>query len=239
MGEHGEHRPLVRRAGLALAAAAALAAAPAEACRLALALAIDVSRSVDGREFALQFGGLADAFRDAEVRAAILGGEAVAVAAFEWSGAARQAVAADWTLLERAGDIDRLADRLEGHARVSAEDWTSVGAALAFARRMLARGPACARRVIDVSGDGHHNDGPLPRQVYAGQDFGGVTVNALVVTGLARPKLMAWFEREVIRGPRAFALATRDFDDYGGAIRRKLLRELTPEAQLAGAPEGG
>lgn len=208
--------------------------ARAETCRLALVLAIDTSKSVDSAEFALQFGGLALAFRDPEVRAAILSpGDPVAVAAFEWSGEAHQATVAGWTMLESPAAIDGLADTLAGRRRAYLAQWTSIGAALIHAHEVLARGPDCARRVVDVSGDGHHNDGPSPRNAYATRDFDGITVNALVVTGLQRPALADYFRREVAHGPGAFVMATEDFSDYAEAIRRKLLREMLPHEIVA------
>ncbi len=219
-----------------LLAALALAAAPVEAsaCRLALALAVDISKSVDSAEFRLQFDGLAAAFRDPEVRDAILSGpDPVAAAVFVWSGKTRQALAADWRLLTDAAAIDRLAATLAAAERTSAADWTSIGAALIYAHGLLARGPDCRRRVVDVSGDGYQNDGPSPRQAYASRDWAGVTVNALVITGLTRPRLTDYFRREVARGPGAFVEATVDFSDYAEAIRRKLLKELKPPAIVA------
>ena len=74
---------------LALAPGAALAEARVD---LALVLALDSSASVDAGEFALQRDGLAMAFRDGEVAAAIAGGarRRIAVAVIEWAGAAQQ-----------------------------------------------------------------------------------------------------------------------------------------------------
>ena len=79
----------------ALALAAILAATPAAAqqqCRLALALGLDISSSVNEREYEIQIGGLARAFRTPEVIEAILSppGTSVAVAAYEWSGQYQQ-----------------------------------------------------------------------------------------------------------------------------------------------------
>ena len=61
MGQHGEHRALVKHlAGAALLAVAASAGEAAE-CRLALLLAMDVSSSVDAAEDVLQRGGMVSA----------------------------------------------------------------------------------------------------------------------------------------------------------------------------------
>jgi len=57
-----------------LAAAVALLAEPAAAaCKLALVLGLDVSSSVNSREYEIQIGALARAFRLAPVREAKIG----------------------------------------------------------------------------------------------------------------------------------------------------------------------
>ena len=95
---------------------AGLVAPPAEAaCRLALLLALDVSSSVDDREYALQSQGLAAALDAPEVRHAILsGGGEVALAVYEWSGRDRERLHLDWTLLRSHADITRAVAALAG-----------------------------------------------------------------------------------------------------------------------------
>ena len=73
MDEHGEHRALVRRAALGRASRCGARApraggAAAAECRLALSLGLDVSSSVDAREYRLQTEGLAAALIAPEVR---------------------------------------------------------------------------------------------------------------------------------------------------------------------------
>ena len=55
-----------------LTIACAIAPLPVTACRLALVLALDVSTSVDQRDYGLQRFGLADAIRSSEVKSAFL-----------------------------------------------------------------------------------------------------------------------------------------------------------------------
>lgn len=160
------------------------------ACRLALVLAIDVSKSVDSADYALQFQGLASAFRDDEVQAAILNRrDPVAVTAFEWSRAGHQAVVADWSLLVNIHHVELFALVLERHLRINRGQHTAIGSALVFSNRLFSQGPDCSRRVIDVSSDGYNNDGPAPRHVYGSHNFSDITVNALVIGGLRRPEL--------------------------------------------------
>ncbi|MFC6686684.1 DUF1194 domain-containing protein [Jhaorihella thermophila] len=79
---------MIRAALLALCLVPPLPAAAA--CRHALALGLDVSGSVDGREYRLQLDGLAAALRDPRVKQALLAMPAapVRIAVFEWSGPA-------------------------------------------------------------------------------------------------------------------------------------------------------
>jgi hypothetical protein len=102
-----------------------------------------------------------------------------------------------------------------------------VGAALDYAGQALEQAPACRARTIDLSGDGHSNDGPPPLAVTASSVFEAVTVNALIVTGAEEEdRLIAWFEANVVRGPSSFWLLADGFADYERAMRAKLLREL-------------
>ncbi len=191
----------------ALCTAAMLAIAvpaPAEACRLALAFALDVSASVDEAEYRLQLDGLAAGLRDPAVRAAILGpGGGVAMAAYEWSGAGQQVMIAPWTLIATGPALDAFAARLEAHRRRYGEFPTAVGAALGYGAVLLGDAPPCARRVIDISGDGLSNDGFDPAAAYREFDFDGVTVNGLVIGG-EDLELISFYQFYVAHGPDAF-----------------------------------
>ncbi|MFN3972958.1 MAG: DUF1194 domain-containing protein [Gemmobacter sp.] len=207
-------------------------APPARACRLALALAMDVSLSVDDRDYAIQQQGLIAALQDAEVRAAFLRGDPVALAVYEWSGIAHQQVVQDWVMVTGPQVLDRIAARLAAHRRPSFGLATALGTALDFGRKLLERAPACGAQVIDVSGDGRNNQGPDPRQVYAQGGWDGIIVNALVISA-HEMSLEAYMRREVIRGPGAFVEHAPQHSDFPPAIRRKLIRELT-EAVFGG-----
>lgn len=202
-------------------------------CRLALVLALDVSSSVDAREDRLQREGLARAMRAPEVVRAFVGGAPVALSVFEWSGGSAQAslLAEDWVVIRRPSDVERAAEAIAGSFRGRDDLGTAVGAALARAEGLFAAGPECRSRTVDVSGDGIGNEGAEPRTVYARGDWDGVTVNALVIGGeRAGSQLVAWFAEEVIRGPGAFWMHARGFEDYEEAMRIKLLRELEDAA---------
>lgn len=213
-----------------------LPAAALADCRIALALALDVSRSVDGRDYRVQADGLADALSDPAVRLAFLSGDApVALAIYEWSGLGHQRVIEDWVLVEEAADLEALALRLGAMQRPEARHLTALGAALDFGLDLLRRAPDCRRLVLDVSGDGQNNEGPPPARAYARGDWSGITVNALAI-GEHESFLTEYFWREVLHGPGAFVEVAQRQADFPAAIRRKLIRELSD--QVAGAPGG-
>ncbi|MAS44527.1 MAG: hypothetical protein CML43_15600 [Rhodobacteraceae bacterium] len=215
-------------AGAVLAVGAG-AAASASACSLALALALDVSSSVDPTEYGLQADGLASALEDPDVKEAILApGGLVTIAVYEWSGRWQHEVVAGWTALNTPAEIDALAARIRGFGRSHADYPTALGHAIGFAARLLKEAPVCDRRVLDISGDGANNDGYEPLHAYRNFELQDVTVNALVVGGIARPQLRRYFETTVIKGPGAFVEVARDYRDYARAMKRKLLREIRP-----------
>ncbi|MGC8203243.1 DUF1194 domain-containing protein [Aliiroseovarius sp. PTFE2010] len=237
MGQHGEHRTLVRWAGIA-ALAAILHSAPAGAiCRQALSLGLDVSGSVDRREYALQIEGIAAALRDLEVQKAFLAMPAATVRLhiYEWAGPGSKRVLFGWTDVTARQDLDRAAQTLEDlDARRPREPGTALGDAILFGAQALSQQRDCWRRTLDISADGPSNTGPRPREVRDSPLLSGATINALVVgspqggttidANLA--PLVAYFRSEVIQGPQAFVEVTASYADYKSAITRKLLREL-------------
>lgn len=218
---------------VALTAATPNAAAAQPVCGVELVLAMDVSRSVSTREYQLQISGLADAFRDDEVRASIRGmpGGAM-VTVMIWGDHRQQRQTTPWTHLN--GDpavIDRFAQAIAETRRTFGFTLTGLGAAMRYAERLGQSNPRpCRRRVIDISGDGVWNDGPRPADVWRAMPR-DLTVNGLVILG-ATPDPLPFYRNEVIGGPNAFVEAAEDFDDYARAIRRKLLRELAPALSM-------
>lgn len=242
--------PKGRRGGAGALAAVlvlllALAAAPARACRLALVLAMDVSASVDAQEYRLQTEGTASALLSDPVRAVALAGEPVAVAVFMWSGVVEQARVAGWDVIDSPTRLEALAARIAAHPRPAFHGRTAIGAALRHGAGLLDAGPDCARRVIDLSGDGENNDGPAPERVRDSGLLRGITVNGLTVGGdlpmdhgtMAEEggALSRYFAERVIHGPGAFVERAEDYRDFRRAMTRKLERELA-EPLLGRAP---
>ncbi len=207
--------------------AATVASGQALPCRLALALALDTSSSVDQDERRLQLEGLATALEDGEVREAVLGlpGTAISFFVYEWSGQYDHRVLQDWIAVSEAWHLDGIAANLRKDWPRNANRPTALGTALEFGRKAFANVETCFEFKIDVSGDGRNNDGIPPENLYEWRDFDGITVNALVI-GQETHGLTSYFENLVIRGPGAFVIEARDFEDYGRAMKEKLIREI-------------
>jgi len=222
---------LVRRA-LCLLAGMALAAPAHAQCRLALALALDVSSSVDAAEDQLQRGGMVSALTAPEVIAAFFAVDApVALAVYEWSGRYNQEILLDWTMIDSQAALVGAAEALARSKRSHNDFPTAMGYALGFGAELLERAPPCARKTLDMAGDGQNNEGFGPRAAYREFAFADVTVNGLVVNAAdfeGEVGLIAFYRAEVLHGPGAFLEIAEGFEDYERAIRRKLERELMP-----------
>ncbi len=214
--------------GLALAVAPAAASGqPPTVVDLALVLAVDSSGSVDFGEFDLQTGGLAGAFRDAGVIAAIeqWAPQGVAVAVVLWSGRGQQRVAVDWTRVGDRASAEALAARIETMGRGMLAE-TALGEGLLFAMRQLDRSPFVGvRRLIDISGDGRSNVGVEPDGLRDIAVADGITINGLTILN-DDIALDRYYARHVIGGRDAFVMTTQDYDDFARAMRSKLLQEI-------------
>jgi hypothetical protein len=203
---------------------------------LQLVLAVDVSRSIDEVEAELQRRGYIEALTHDKVMDAVLSGEhrRIALNYLEWAGTHYQTVVIDWTLIDSRPAIRRFAEKLAEAPRQS-QSWTAVGAALAFsAQRFENSGFASKRRVIDISGDGRTNDGPPAELVRDKLVSQGIVINGLPVmmnrSNFGRPPdtlLDKYYEENVIGGPGAFMIVASTFEDFGKAVRNKLIREIS------------
>ena len=203
---------------------------------LHLVLAVDVSRSIDEVEAELQRRGYIEALTSDRVIDAILSGEhrRIALCYTEWAGTQYQVVVIDWSLIDSAAAVRRFADRLAEAPRLS-QSWTAIGAALTHAaERFETSGFTSKRRVIDISGDGRTNDGPPAELIRDRLVAQGVVINGLPVmmnrTNFGRPPdlmLDRYYEENVIGGPGAFMIVADNFDNFGRAVRAKLVREIS------------
>ena len=201
-----------------------LAAGQAAACSTALLLAIDVSNSIDAGEYRIQQEGLADALLDPEVREALVTGQ-VAVSVVQWSGRGSQQVVMPWVRIGTDADVMALAERARNMRRAFIMSDTAVGDMLRFSLSQFAEVPECARRVIDVSGDGTDNAGTDPQGGRALAERQGVQVNALAIEGMG-VSITTFFRRHVITRD-GFVMTSRGHQSYAETLRRKIKREVS------------
>jgi len=227
----------MKRAALALLLACTASSAIAqETCRQALALGLDVSGSVDAREYRQQLEGLATALGSPAVRAALFESPEAPVEflVYEWSGPRDQLTLVPWSRIAKAADLDRVIEQLTTtERRTEATPGTALGVAVLHGASLLAQRAHCWKATLDISGDGKSNLGPRPRTLKPRLSAQGVTVNALVIgpPDQGNPKqsavdLSSYFSAEVIVGSDAFVEVSAGFADYAATMERKLLREL-------------
>ena len=200
----------------------------AEPVDLELVLAVDSSASVDYIEFNLQLEGLAYAFRDPDLIAAIGSGRhgAIAVVLVEWASTGRNEIVLPWTRIRDAADAAAFADRIDRSPRQIQTGATSISSAIRFANSLFdGNGYEGTRRTIDVSGDGYNNQGEALASARAEVLASGTTINALAIENQVLG-LGDYFEDQLIGGPGAFVIRADSYRDYLGKIRRKLLREI-------------
>lgn len=210
------------------------ASAQAERVDTALVLAVDISGSVDDGRFALQMEGIAAAFEDVEVQRAILGGShgALLVTLVNWSHKPETAI--PWTLIRNRADALAFATSVRAVPR-GGEDFTCMSKMLELvADKVLPQMPMPAdRTVLDVSGNGRDNCNPkTPAEVLRdGLVATGVTINGLpILAGDEAATIEQWYRDHVIGGPDAFVLPAESFGDFGRAVRRKFILEISGTA---------
>ena len=155
---------------------------------------------------------------------------------YEWSGWQQQVVRHDWTAVDERGRPRRIAGGLAGQRRSFEQYPTALGFALLFGGQSLAT-QDCAKRTLDLAGDGTNNDGVSPEVARRDLPVPGITINGLVI-GANVETLGRYYQQFVIQGPGAFVEVATDYEDFERAMRRKLLRELGV-IEMSGPPGGG
>jgi hypothetical protein len=202
---------------------------------VALVLAVDVSTSMDPDEQDLQRQGYVEAFSSPSVHQAIHNGllGRIAVTYVEWAGAHPhvQNVVVPWTVLESSKDSLFFAERL-ARAPIRRGAGTSISEAIDFSLSLFSSGPFLpTRRVIDISGDGANNQGPLVTEVRDKAVARGVTINGLPIL-LRRPDrredatLDAYYRDCVIGGSNAFMIPVRERGQLLTETRTKIVNEI-------------
>ena len=209
-----------------------------------LVLAVDVSYSMDPDEQQLQREGYMAAITSTEFMQALRHGMhgRVAVTYFEWAGIHHQQIIVPWRLIDGPESADGFAADI-ARARYTRASRTSISGALLFGMPLFeGSGYRGLRRVIDVSGDGVNNNGPLVTVARDEVLAKGITINGLPIM-VKRPstatmdieELDIYFEDCVIGGPGSFVIPIKDRNQFKEAIRTKLVLEIagrTPPARV-------
>jgi hypothetical protein len=198
-----------------------------------LVIAVDVSSSMDEEEQRTQRAGYVEAFRNPLITGAILAGPLgrIAVTYVEWGGTSVQTV--PWTLIDSRASAAQFARTLSNRP-IRKIPFTSISNAIAFARHLIHSNAFQARRlIIDISGDGPNNYGaPAPVARNAAVDEG------IVIDGLpimldepdGAPTILdidAYYNHCVIGGDGAFSVKVSALNQFGEAIRNKLVTEIS------------
>jgi hypothetical protein len=212
---------------LSLAVAKPLRAADAKV-DVALVLAIDCSYSVDSGEHRLQMEGFGAALQSPEVLKAIQSGahQRIAVIVYQWSDVGSQRIIVPWTIIDDKQSAEIVGNTLAQGRRVVAEGGTGISSALMFGYTLFADAPRATRQVIDLATDGRNNMGvptPQARDAIVAQ---GVTINGLAIIN-EWPTLDRYLENQVSGGDENFVEKAANYDDFGSAMLRKLVKEIT------------
>jgi len=212
-----------------------------------LALAVDVSYSMDPEEQELQREGYMAAITSREFMLALREGMhgKVAMTYFEWAGEHHNQIIVPWRLIDGPEAADGFAADI-ARARYTRASRTSIAGAMRFAAPLFeSSGYRGIRRVLDISGDGANNSGPLVAVTRDELLAKGITINGLPIM-LKRPnrgmmdidRLDVYYEDCVIGGPSAFVVPILSRERFKEAIRTKLLLEVagrTPEPRIVPA----
>jgi hypothetical protein len=200
-----------------------------------LVLAVDVSYSMDPDEQKLQREGYMEAITSTEFLRALREGihAKIAVTYVEWAGARDQKVLVPWRLIEGPETADAFANEV-GQAPYRRAMRTSISGALAFSAPLFDNsGYKGIRRVIDVSGDGVNNNGPVVTIVRDQVLAKGITINGLPIMikrqsfgGMDIEELDYYYEDCVVGGPGAFVIPIKDRGKFRDATRTKLVMEV-------------
>ncbi|MDI3470906.1 MAG: vWFA-like protein with metal ion dependent adhesion motif (MIDAS) [Pseudolabrys sp.] len=198
-----------------------------------LVLAVDISYSMDPEEQALQREGYMQALTSKEFLSALREGAngKIAVTYVEWAGAEDQTVVMPWRLIDGLEAAGAVVEELQ-RTPPRRGSRTSIAGALRFSRTLFdTSGYRGLRRVIDVSGDGPNNAGPLVTQIRDDVLASGIVINGLPIM-LNRnrfmdiPNLDVYYEDCVTGGAGSFVVPIRDRAQFIDATRKKLILEV-------------
>ena len=206
---------------------------------LLLVLAIDVSDSVKEERWGLQKNAYAQAFRDPEIVQTIIQVGGIAVTLVQWSEEKEQDQSVPWHVIKDRPSAEAFATAVATMSR-KYHSFTSITTAILFSTALIEKALYRApRRVIDISGDGEHNDLSSSKPTVAEArtlavskhiTINGLPMNAPKETAEYNQRTIREYEHNVIGGPNAFLLYIPDADSPGlffEALKRKLFHEIS------------
>ena len=176
-----------------------------------LVLVIDRSNSIDAQELRLQREAYGRLLSDRAVLEALRGTQ-VAIVEFD----TRPEIVSRWADAAAAGQ------RFSRKRPEGSRGQTGIADAMATALDLLAG--KSGRLVIDISGDGRENvDERLLPKVRRKATAAAVEVNGLTITAPETAGLGTYYDQNVVNG---FVLSVDRWEDFYGALRRKLFLEV-------------
>jgi hypothetical protein len=157
-------------------------------------------------------------------------------------GVSDQKILLPWRLIDGPVSAAAVADEIM-RAPYRRAYRTSISGALTFAVPLFeTNGYRGLRQVIDVSGDGTNNQGPLIAPVRDEVISRGITINGLPIM-LKKPQpgsidiedLDIYYEDCVVGGPGAFVIPIKEREKFKEATRNKLVLEIAgvaPEVRV-------
>lgn len=204
---------------------------------LKLVLATDVSGSITNDELWLERQGIAAAFLYPDVIRAIENGALgrIAVSMLDFSSPGFGKTVIDWRIIQDRASAAAFARAIFAIPRTPGNR-TSVSNALELGAHLIESSDkeiVATRKVIDVAGDGANNDGKPLAEIRRKVMALGIVVNGLAIMDENAngyfPNLDKYYQACVAGGRGAFVIAVRSFRDFGAAMRRKLILEISQD----------
>lgn len=199
---------------------------------------LDISDSVTVEGMRLEIEGIAAAIRSPEFLAAIQSGRhgRIGFAVFAWHHGQFPEVV-PWVLIASEDDAATVARKLEGRLQVNVElearrdvphyigRLTDLSRAIDHATALLEIAPyASERSIANIIGNGADNVGEDAQAARDRALDAGAIVNGVVIGN--DPLVLAYYRRQVIGGPGAFAISTVETATIAEAMRRKFLYDI-------------
>jgi hypothetical protein len=230
-------KTLIRSGMIAAAITASSPVSAAENVDLKLVLATDVSGSISNDELWLERQGIAAAFLDPDVIKAVENGALgrIAVAMLDFSSPGFGKTVIGWRIVQDRSSAASFASAILAVPRTPGNR-TSISNALELGAQLIEASEkeiVATRKVIDVAGDGPNNDGKPVQEIHKRLTARGIVVNGLPIMDENAngyfPGLDRYYQACVAGGRGAFVIVVRSFRDFGAAMRRKLILEISQD----------